>query len=213
MITAESSSIACDHHHGVQEQPISDKPRALRAYETFRLEDQVLADPAMSPAPKIVGIFIAHRIDKETGMAHLSAPKIARSTGLSASGVRKSVRQLVQQGHLGIKPGETGPGNAAYYWLIPKAKGDAKQNTAMTVSAPNGNGDPAEAELRRRGRDLLGDGADNLITRLLNSYGGDIEETLDTLACAADERSPRRYIEEIIQSREPDHDFASARFS
>ena len=170
------------------------KREPLKYHAMCRWLEQVACDPELPGGAVKAAIIISQRINKETGVAHIGTAKIAETLGVYKSGVEEAVAALVVGGHLGKKPGGRGRGKAAYYWPIPKTE----QKTS------NGHGDPAEAELRQRARELLGECADKLITRLLHSYDGDIEDALDTIACAADEHSPRGYIEEIIRSREVD---------
>jgi Helix-turn-helix domain len=62
---------------------------------------------------------------------------------------------------------------------------------------------PEERPVYHRGREVLGDDARGLVAALLDSYGGDVEAALDTIACASEERDPRHYIEDILASRKP----------
>ncbi|UPT87967.1 helix-turn-helix domain-containing protein [Bradyrhizobium barranii subsp. apii] len=73
--------------------------------------------------------------------------------------------------------------------------------TSKKMGRPvNADADPAFAEVYQRGREVLGDDADAVITELLAAHDGYAECALDTLAVADEESDPRQYIEKDIEA-------------
>ncbi|MET4152007.1 helix-turn-helix domain-containing protein [Bradyrhizobium barranii] len=60
--------------------------------------------------------------------------------------------------------------------------------------------DPAFAEVYQRGREVLGDDADAVITELLAAHDGYVDAALDTLAVAEEESDPRQYVQMDIEA-------------
>jgi hypothetical protein len=74
------------------------------------------------------------------------------------------------------------------------------RDNPMGAAANGAHADPAFAEVYRRGREVLGDDADAVTAKLLSAYDGDVENALDTLACAEEESDARQFIETDIEA-------------
>lgn len=73
--------------------------------------------------------------------------------------------------------------------------------TSKKMGRPvNADADPASAEVYRRGREVLGDDADAVITELLAAHDGYVDAALDTLAVAEEESDPRQYVQMDIEA-------------
>ncbi|MCD9821621.1 helix-turn-helix domain-containing protein [Bradyrhizobium japonicum] len=80
-----------------------------------------------------------------------------------------------------------------------EAKQQPSSATAMGTG-PATDADPAFAEVYQRGREVLGNDADAVITELLAAHDGYVDAALDTLAVAEEESDPRQYVQTDIET-------------
>jgi hypothetical protein len=84
---------------------------------------QLIGDPEISVSHLKVGIAICWYVNRKTGLAWPSMPKLAEATGISERTVIRAVQWLEQRGHLGVSRGRGlvgGKRPVNLYHLIPK---------------------------------------------------------------------------------------------
>ena len=99
-------------------------------------------------------------------------------------------------------PNQRAPGGALIDTVETQQQPPSHASENIGTAATGADADPAFAAVYRRGRKVLGAGADAVTARLLAAYEGDVVSALDTLAAAEDESGPsrRRYVERDIEA-------------
>jgi hypothetical protein len=130
---------------------------------------------------------------EEPDSAALRATRTADADSQSANSTASDDATVAEP----LIPSQRAPESA----LIETVEAQPQSSSATAMgTGPATDTDPAFAPVYRRGREVLGDDADAVITELLAAHDGYAEAALDTLAVADEESDPHQYVQMDIEA-------------
>jgi hypothetical protein len=173
--------------------------------DVFGFLNEVCADSEINGAAMKVAYAITQFINWETGVAFPSLETLAEKTGLYPYSVRRAVKILVERGHIGFEPGKQGRGHPNRYWLLKRDETGEEKKAADREPAPSraASASPRgeEADLFRRGKEVLGQDAGGLIAKLLKARDGNIALARAVIELASTKQDPREYVGAVIHHK------------
>lgn len=153
-LTHESSSTVIEFPSRADSRWAKDQKEHTAKICTF-IFDQVLPDPGLTPAEKLVAISIAGHINWKSGEAWPGIRTIAKRAGLKkVDTVIKAIRKFEATGSQVkvVSPGSHGSGNSAHYRLLLDEEKTlhAAERSAVTQDDPDAPRDGSERSTARK---------------------------------------------------------------